>query len=145
MDINSPIQFIQAAGIPRKLAPTIGIAVDPRRQNVSEESLKTNVERLVEFKKRLIVFPRRNGKTKAGDSKPEEIKEARAAGFANLVGSSLPIAQATGVSEGKVADFESTEGGAFRKLRIAQSDARYVGVRQKRTEKKAEEAAAAKK
>jgi large subunit ribosomal protein L13e len=37
------------------------------------------------------------------------------------------------------------EGGAFRKLRTARSDARYQGAREKRAKEKADEAAAAKK
>ena len=33
------LEELKAAGIPKKLAPTIGIAVDHRRRNRSEESL----------------------------------------------------------------------------------------------------------
>ena len=40
---------MQEAGIPKKYAPTIGISVDYRRQNLSEESLAENVERLVNY------------------------------------------------------------------------------------------------
>ncbi|RMY17178.1 hypothetical protein D0865_16775, partial [Hortaea werneckii] len=50
---------LKEAGVPRKLAPTIGISVDPRRQNLSEESLKANVQRLKEYKQRLVLFPRK--------------------------------------------------------------------------------------
>lgn len=39
---------------------------------------------------------------------------------------------------------ESTEGGAYRKLRDARSDARLVGVREKRAKAKDEEAEAKK-
>jgi len=44
---------LKEAGIPRKLAPTIGISVDARRQNLSMESLATNVERLKAYRARL--------------------------------------------------------------------------------------------
>lgn len=54
----------QAAGIPKKLAPTIGIAVDHRRRNRSLEGLQANVQRLKTFKAKLVVFPRRARKTK---------------------------------------------------------------------------------
>ena len=40
---------------------------------------------------------------------------------------------------------EPIEGGAYRKLRDARSDARYLGKREKRAREKADEAAAAKK
>merc|ERR1711974_126751 len=70
---------LKAAGIPRKFARTIGISVDPRRQNLSEEGLKANVERLQEYRKRLILFPQRNGKTKSGDASAEDVKAAKSA------------------------------------------------------------------
>jgi len=37
------LEELKAAGIPKKLAPTIGIAVDHRRRNRSLEGLQTNV------------------------------------------------------------------------------------------------------
>merc|ERR1711972_1098527 len=40
------LEELRAAKIAPKLAPTIGIAVDHRRRNRCEESLKVNVERL---------------------------------------------------------------------------------------------------
>merc|ERR1712098_950319 len=52
---------LKEAGIPRKLAPTIGISVDARRQNLSTESLAVNVERLKAYQARLILFPRKLG------------------------------------------------------------------------------------
>ncbi|KAI9685949.1 MAG: 60S ribosomal protein L13, partial [Bogoriella megaspora] len=68
---------LKEAGIPRKLAPTIGISVDPRRQNLSEEGLAANVARLQEYKKRLILFPRKSKQPKQGDSSAEDIKKAQ--------------------------------------------------------------------
>ena len=56
--------MLQAAGIPKKLAPTIGIAVDHRRRNSSLEGLQTNVQRLKTYKAKLVVFPRRARKFK---------------------------------------------------------------------------------
>ena len=49
----------QAAGVNRKQALSIGIAVDHRRKNRSQESLQANVLRLKEYKSRLILFPRK--------------------------------------------------------------------------------------
>lgn len=54
----------QAAGIPKKLAPTVGISVDHRRRNSSLEGFQTNVQRLKTFKAKLVVFPRRARKSK---------------------------------------------------------------------------------
>ena len=41
-----------------KLASSIGIAVDHRRKNKSHDSLQTNIQRLKEYRSKLIVFPR---------------------------------------------------------------------------------------
>ena len=132
----------KAAGIPRKLAPTIGISVDPRRQNLSEESLKANVERLQEYRKRLIVFPRRTGtkSAKKGDASAEEIKAVKAGENVKNVAATFPVVQDVGFSEGAISAHPATEN-AFRTLRVARSDARLVGVREKRAKAAAEAAA----
>ncbi|KAL1845741.1 60S ribosomal protein L13 [Paecilomyces lecythidis] len=144
------------AGIPRKLAPTIGISVDGRRTNYSKESLAANVARLKEYKARLILFPRKSGQFKKLDSSAEEVKAAQAAfaaegkteGFATNINSTLPInniSAAEAVTEIKRDSLPKGEEAAFRRLREARSEARLAGVREKRAKAKAEEAAAAKK
>lgn len=77
---------LKAAGINAKLAPTIGIAVDFRRRNVSQEGLDANAARLKEYKSKLVLFPRRANKPKAGDSAAADLKAA-----AQLTGAVLPI------------------------------------------------------
>ncbi|KAK2798128.1 hypothetical protein FQN50_008939 [Emmonsiellopsis sp. PD_5] len=138
---------LKEAGIPRKLAPTIGISVDARRANASTESLAANVARLKAYKARLILFPRRGGQHKKLDSTPEEIKAAQE-GFAKSIDSLLPItnvSRAEAISEISKSDLPAGEAGAYRRLRDARSEARLVGVREKRAKAKADEAAAAKK
>ncbi|CAM9288581.1 unnamed protein product, partial [Hapterophycus canaliculatus] len=67
------VEELKEAGISKKVAPTIGIAVDHRRTNKSEESFATNVARLKEYRAKLIVFPRGSKHLpKKGDSTPEE-------------------------------------------------------------------------
>jgi large subunit ribosomal protein L13e len=127
------------------LAPTIGIAVDPRRQNLSEESLKANVERLQEYRKRLILFPKRTAKPTKGDASADEVSKARSGeGLAHSANALLPITNASGFSEGKKGDFTSEEA-AYRKLREARAAARYAGARAKRAKAKEDEEAAKKK
>lgn len=58
---------LQAAGIHKKTARTIGISVDPRRRNRSTESLQANVQRLKEYRSKLILFPRKASAPKKGD------------------------------------------------------------------------------
>ncbi|KAF2462578.1 60S ribosomal protein L13 [Lindgomyces ingoldianus] len=130
---------LKTAGIPRKLAPTIGIAIDPRRQNLSEESLKANVERLQAYKKRLILFPRRNGKVTKGDASAAEVKAAKK-GENTVVSTTsvLPIKNVVEFEEGPIGNYKGDEN-AYRKLRDARSEARLIGVREKRAKAKAEE------
>jgi ribosomal protein L13E len=58
------LEELKEAGIPAKMARTIGIAVDSRRRNRSLESLQDNVNRLKAYKAALVVFPRRANKPK---------------------------------------------------------------------------------
>merc|ERR1712224_367959 len=55
---------LREAKIGAKLARTIGIAVDPRRTNRSNQAFQKNVARLREYKAQLIVFPTKNEKRK---------------------------------------------------------------------------------
>ncbi|KAI0155212.1 putative 60S ribosomal protein L13 [Xylariaceae sp. FL1272] len=128
---------LKEAGIPRLVAPTIGIAVDHRRQNLSEESLSANVARLKAYKERLIVFPRKGAKhAKAGDSKDTDLSN-----IVRNVAASLPIIPVgEGISEIKKSDApKPIEGGAYVALRKARSDARLKGIREKRAKDAAEE------
>ena len=65
---SSCLVYVQQAGIPRKFAPTIGIAVDHRRRNRSLESVQVNSQRLKEYMSRLILFPRKSKRPMKGDS-----------------------------------------------------------------------------
>jgi len=139
---------LKEAKIPRKLAPTIGIPVDFRRQNLSQESLTLNVARLKAYRERLILFPRKSGQHKKLDSSKEELSAAKD-GVKHL-GRVLPIDTGTGLKHGlsEVAKGEmpeSEEGGVYRKLRDLRSEARLVGVREKRAKAKADEADSKKK
>merc|ERR1719412_2378029 len=67
---------LKEAKIPRKLAFTIGIAVDHRRRNRCTESLQANVDRLKLYKSKLLVFPKKAGKkgVKKGDTPKSELQ-----------------------------------------------------------------------
>jgi large subunit ribosomal protein L13e len=95
--------------------------------------------------KRVIVFPRKGGKTKNGDASAEDVKKARKGEeVAATVKSVLAIKNIPKVTEAKIAD-EKSEENAYKKLRLARSDARLVGVREKRTKAKEDEENAKKK
>jgi len=55
------LRELKEAGLRKREARGLGVMVDYRRRNVSVEGLKVNVDRLNEYKSRLIVF-RRNTK-----------------------------------------------------------------------------------
>lgn len=76
----------QAAGIHKKVARTIGISVDPRRRNKSTESLQANVQRLKEYRSKLILFPRKPSAPKKGDSSVSRAPRAPRVGDGNGFG-----------------------------------------------------------
>ncbi|KFP89843.1 60S ribosomal protein L13, partial [Apaloderma vittatum] len=80
------LEELKLAGINKKFARTIGISVDPRRRNKSTESLQANVQRLKEYRSKLILFPRKPAMPKKGDSSAEELKMAT-----QLTGPVMPI------------------------------------------------------
>ena len=106
--------------------------------------------RLKADRERLIIFPRRSGQQKKIDSSKEDM-DAYTKGekeVAHKVHHILPIKNKTAeeaIGEISTSDMPEGEKAAYRKLRDARSDARLVGVREKRAKAKAEESAAAKK
>ncbi|XP_021765831.1 60S ribosomal protein L13-1-like [Chenopodium quinoa] len=121
------LEELEAAGIPKKLAPTIGIAVDHRRKNRSLESLQSNTQRLKTYKAKLVVFPRKAHKTKAGDSSPEELATAT-----QVRGEILPIVRETPAVELLKVTDEMKSFNAYAKLRLERTNKRHMGVRLKR-------------
>lgn len=123
---------LKAVNIAPSYARTVGIAVDHRRVNRNVEGFEANVQRLKEYTARLIVFPRKAGKPKSGEASAEAIAAAKQVNT-NAV---FPVDKTQKVvSTGKVADVETTD--AFRTLRLARSDKRYQGAREKRARDRA--------
>ncbi|KAI0529041.1 hypothetical protein KFK09_001586 [Dendrobium nobile] len=121
------LEELKAAGIPKMLAPTIGIAVDHRRKNRSLEGLHANVQRLKTYKAKLVIFPRRARKFKAGDSTPEELATAT-----QVKGDYMPfVLDKPSVEMVKVTD-EMKAFKAYGKLRVERMNARQAGARLKK-------------
>ncbi|KAJ6695740.1 60S RIBOSOMAL PROTEIN L13 [Salix koriyanagi] len=121
------LEELKAAGIPKKLAPTIGIAVDHRRRNRSLEGIQANVRRLNTYKAKLVVFPRRTRKFKAGDSAPEELATAT-----QVQGQFMPIVREKASVELVKVTEEMKLFKAYDKLRMERTNACHVGARLKR-------------
>lgn len=129
---------LKEAGIGRKEAGGVGIVVDHRRRNLSEEGKKVNVERLKTYKARLIVFPRKAGKPKKGDSSAEDLN-------AETTRAPLPLPSLDPSEAPRKITNEEREFEAYKTLRIARANKRHEGVRKMRAQKKEEEEAAKKK
>eukprot|EP01012_Entosiphon_sulcatum_P020031 TRINITY_DN24_c0_g1_i1.p1 TRINITY_DN24_c0_g1~~TRINITY_DN24_c0_g1_i1.p1 ORF type:complete len:265 (-),score=52.41 TRINITY_DN24_c0_g1_i1:23-709(-) len=68
---------LKKAGLHPKYARTIGISVDIRRKNKSEEGLERNAQRLKEYLSRLILFPLNPKKIRAGEATVEQTQNVQ--------------------------------------------------------------------
>lgn len=125
-----------------KLAPayarSIGIAVDHRRKNLSVEGLQANVDRLTAYKSKLILFPRKLKKPKAGDSTGDDLKDVAQV---KSVSATFPVVNALGkhaVFTSRKIDASEREKSAYRELRLARAEHRNAGPRARRAQLKAE-------
>ncbi|XP_077307142.1 large ribosomal subunit protein eL13 [Lithobates pipiens] len=128
------LEELKAAGINKKVARTIGISVDHRRRNKSTESLQTNVQRLKEYRSKLILFPRKPSAPKKGDGSAEELKMAT-----QLKGPVMPIRQTFKKEKARVISEDEKNFKAFASLRMARANARLFGIRAKRAKEAAEQ------
>jgi large subunit ribosomal protein L13e len=119
---------LKAAGISRKIARSVGISVDHRRKNRSEESLAANKARLLEYKARLVVLT--DKKLPFNTAKCVDATEA----------ASFPIPVAKKTCQYVAASSIDKETSAYATLRKSAGIARYHGIRAKRAAEKAEAA-----
>jgi len=127
---------LKAAGISVREAPTVGICVDYRRKNRSEERFQANVDRLKEYKQKLVVFPRRASQPKKGDATKEEIAQVVQVHDREVI----PFAKRTTQKFAtRVITEEEKKADAFGTLRQALTDEKMWGIREKRAREKAEE------
>ncbi|ETW87417.1 hypothetical protein HETIRDRAFT_407072 [Heterobasidion irregulare TC 32-1] len=129
---------LKEAGIGRKEARGVGIVVDHRRRNLSVEGKQLNVERLKAYKERLVVFPRKAGKPKKGDSSAEDLAAA-------TTRQALPLPDPFVAEAPRKITSEEREFSAYKTLRNSRAAQRYEGARKARAAKKEEEEAAKKK
>merc|ERR1712089_2100 len=122
------LEEVKAAGLSKKYARTIGIAVDHRRRNKSVESLQLNAQRLKEYQSKMILFPINANKARKGDATPEELSKA-----VQLAGPTVmavkPVvkrARAMAITE-EMKNFK-----AFQTIRQARAFKRLHGIRAKK-------------
>jgi large subunit ribosomal protein L13e len=121
---------LKTAGILKQEALGVGIAVDYRRRNKSNESLMLNVNRLKAYKARLVKFPR-----KKGQEWDDDMRSAVQATDPNV----LPLPSDKNDTEVRAITAED-KAPVYAKLRVERMNARVAGAR-----KKAKEDAAAEK
>lgn len=111
---------VKAAGLSAKYARSVGIAVDHRRQNKSQETFDANVARLNEYKSKLVIFDKK--------SKADVAQVSAAATF--------PVVQPAAETVSRAV--EVPEESAYTTLRKARNDKKFKGIREKRSREKAE-------
>jgi large subunit ribosomal protein L13e len=99
-----------------------------------------NVQRLKAYKAKLIVFPRKAGKTKAGDSAAAEVAAAT-----QLTGPIFPVTQVWPKEKARKITEQEKSHSAYEQHRKARSVARLHGIREARRKAKEEEEANKKK
>jgi len=129
---------LKAAGINKLEARGIGIAVDHRRKNRSEEGFQANVRRLKFYKSKLVIFPRNPSqrRQKKGDSSAEEIAQI---GAQNLSKTVLTISNRKSRPSARAITEEERNTTSTAVARKALVDGKLWGVRERRAKLKAEE------
>jgi len=127
---------LKAAGVGRKEAAGVGIPVDHRRKNRSEEAFQSNVSRLKLYKSKLIVFPRNptSKRAKKGDATKEETKKAEQVNISKTFPCELPQPR---IKARKITKDER-ETVVAKVLHKARMDAKLWGIREKRAKDKKE-------
>ena len=105
------LEELKAAGVNPRYAQTVGIAVDHRRTNKSNESLELNVARLKEYMGNLVVL-------KKGDAAPEQFK-----GTIQPIDYSKPALEMQDVTD-ELKNFK-----AFTTIRVARQETKVAGYR----------------
>jgi len=125
---------LEAAKINRHEAQGIGITIDHRRKNRSEEAFQANVARLKLYKSKLVIFPRHptSKKVKKGDSSKEETKKVQQVTTKEV----LPIVVPALKSKARKITKEEKEATVTKRLRKERLDAKLWGLREKRAKDK---------
>jgi len=128
---------LKEAKLTPAFAQTVGISVDHRRHNKSADMQDANVKRLNDYKAKLILFPKHEGKLKKGeiaDSSAEKVKAAAQNKTTGVFG--LPAVDKSLEKAALTKEMKAQK--TYAKLRQARIDARYNGKRIKAA-KEAEE------
>jgi len=124
------LEEIRQAGLNPLEVRQIGISVDYRRKNASTGTLQANVQRLKLYHSKLVVFPRKAGKPKKGDTSDKEILNS-----VTQIKRQAPIHSVTKKDKSRSIKPEELKQSAYLTLRKERAKARRVGVAKKKAEK----------
>ncbi|MCA9770713.1 ribosomal protein L13e [Candidatus Dependentiae bacterium] len=130
------LQEIKEAGLGVTFARSIGIAVDHRRRNKSQESLELNKRRLQAYVSKLILFPKKADKPKKGlvnDSTKETLEKVVAQQKKERVVMGLTpyvVSRVKAVGAKAFEDFKKEK--VYRRLRQERTNQKHEGKRQKK-------------
>ena len=131
------LEELKAAKLGAAFARSVGISVDHRRKNKSVEAFQANVQRLLAYKERLVLFPKKDNTPKKGlinDATAETINTL--GGQQNTERNVLAIKQVSRREKPAKITKELKDRKVYRELRQEWSNAYYAGNK----EKKAKEA-----
>merc|ERR1719454_955483 len=121
------LEELKSAKIPKKLAPTIGIAVDHRRKNRSVEGMQVNVDRLKLYMSKLLIFPKGHGKkcVKQGDTARSELQNVAQ----NTLKEIIPVPKPGLRVKARKITSEDKEREVYKTLKKARTNKKYLGVK----------------
>ena len=128
-------QELLKAKLTPHFARTVGIAVDHRRHDESEEALQLNVQRLESYKSKLILFPRRADKLKKGEIPEATADKVKAATHQNITKHVIAKPDRKVRQTPRKITKEHSALKAFRKLRTLRVNEKYRGKREKKKER----------
>ncbi|XP_050399253.1 60S ribosomal protein L13 [Patella vulgata] len=114
---------LKAVNVSWKEAMGIGIAVDFRRKNKSVESLQENVQRLKEYKSKLILFPKSKKKVRQGEASSEETKMAT-----QLQGKLMPLKTSFKPEKARAITAAEKKASVYDQIVRARKQERFVGI-----------------
>jgi large subunit ribosomal protein L13e len=125
------LEELKMAKLTPAFAATVGICVDHRRHNKSADMQDANVKRLNDYKAKLILFPRHEGKVKKGeinDSTAEKVKSAAQNTTSGVF--ALPALTNTVAVQPITKEMKSAK--IYQQLRTLRTNAKYNGKRVKK-------------
>mmetsp|Transcript_33066 Transcript_33066/g.61664 ORF Transcript_33066/g.61664 Transcript_33066/m.61664 type:complete len:216 (-) Transcript_33066:16-663(-) len=127
---------LKEAKISPKMARTIGISVDHRRRNKCTESLQENVSRLKTYKSKLLIFPKKSGKkgVKQGDTPKSELENVAQ----NTLKEIIPVPKPQLRIKARAITDEEKEKSAYKILKKARTNKKYLGEKLKKNKKEEE-------